>query len=791
VAALWFVLLALAATGPALFLDRSLGPESLIDSDPLFALGNPPPRPIISDASRTLYDLPHDFAAADGFRAGRLDLWNPRVGLGVPLWAEGGAPFFPLKVPFYLLPSRRTYDLATALRLVVAGLGAYLLARRRGLAAVPALAAGSLFELSGAMVVTLPYGSTAPLCLLPWALLGAEAIARERTPAAAAGSGIALGVAANAGHPMLALLVFAGFGAAIAGHALAAWRRPRTIRAIGALACLAVALGLAVGAPALLAGWEAWGAGRLYKSGPEFGVFTALALGFSRRTVPVALLLPGLLAPLQAGLPTAFPQALNPAVGVVGLLLALVGLLRGGLDAPLVAVLLLGIGKTLAPPGLGWVSRVPPLHFVYATYSWVLVALPLTQAAGRGVAVLVTPRAGRVVVVALGLVVLGVLWLLLVQDFVPGVGFLDFPMRSAFVTTLGRPSGWLRLVLPLAIAAVLAAWIVVAAPAGLSRRGAALVVALASVELVATLAPTVWWWDSKVLASPPSAAVRFLRERLDGRYRMVAVPWLVGLPSTPSLFGLPDIRAIEAVPAARYVQYLQGIAPSVSWFYMQHTGDVVRHPLLDLAAVRYVVRGFTPEPPPLLEDDPAIPRVYRDERVAIYENTAALPRARIAHAAVRVRDSAEAFARLTEAAAAGTHAAAAGLVDRINVEPSADGHPPPEAPAVTEPASEDVQLVDNGDPDRVELVASLASPGWVVLADTFYPGWSATIDGVATPIHPADVLFRAVFVPAGTHRIVFRYEAPAFHLGLAFAVVGLALSAFLLVRGGASRRAAQ
>jgi hypothetical protein len=122
------------------------------------------------------------------------------------------------------------------------------------------------------------------------------------------------------------------------------------------------------------------------------------------------------------------------------------------------------------------------------------------------------------------------------------------------------------------------------------------------------------------------------------------------------------------------------------------------------------------------------------------------------------------------------------LVNRIIVEPSADGHPPPEAPTVTAPASEDVQLVDSGDPDRVELVASLASPSWVVLADTFYPGWSATIDGVATPIHPADLLFRAVFVPAGTHRILFRYEAPAFHLGLALAVVGLGLSAFLIVR---------
>src|SRR5262245_43752776 len=209
-AILWFVLLALATTGPALFLDRSLGPESMIDSDPLFALGDPPPRPVIADASRTTWDLPHDFAAADGFRAGRLDLWNPRVGFGLPLWAEGGAPFSPLKVPFYLMPSRRTYDLGTALRLVVAGLGAYLLARRRGLAAVPALAAGSLFELSGTMVATLPFGAAVPPSLLPWALLGAEAIARERTLAAAAGSGIALGVAANVGHLMQALAVFAG-----------------------------------------------------------------------------------------------------------------------------------------------------------------------------------------------------------------------------------------------------------------------------------------------------------------------------------------------------------------------------------------------------------------------------------------------------------------------------------------------------------------------------------------------------------------------------------------------------
>jgi len=209
-------------------------------------------------------------------------------------------------------------------------------------------------------------------------------------------------------------------------------------------------------------------------------------------------------------------------------------------------------------------------------------------------------------------VVFGALWLLLHLYFVPGVGIFGTSMHNALVTMLGRPTGWLRLVLPLVVATTVAVWIAVAGRAGLSRRGAALVVALASVELVVSLAPTVWWRDSKVLGSPPSPAVRFLRGRLDDRYRMVADSWLVGAPSTPSLFGLADIRSTGALPVERYVQYLQGIAPSVDWFYRQTPGTVVRHPLLDLAAVRYVVRGVWPRPSPLLEDDPAIPLAYRD-----------------------------------------------------------------------------------------------------------------------------------------------------------------------------------
>ena len=45
----------------------------------------------------------------------------------------------------------------------------------------------------------------------------------------------------------------------------------------------------------------------------------------------------------------------------------------------------------------------------------------------------------------------------------------------------------------------------------------------------------------------------------------------------------------------------------------------------------------------------------------------------------------------------------------------------------------------------------------LALHDTWYPGWVAEIDGKRAPILRADVLFRGVEVPAGRHRVVFRY----------------------------------
>jgi hypothetical protein len=54
------------------------------------------------------------------------------------------------------------------------------------------------------------------------------------------------------------------------------------------------------------------------------------------------------------------------------------------------------------------------------------------------------------------------------------------------------------------------------------------------------------------------------------------------------------------------------------------------------------------------------------------------------------------------------------------------------------------------------------SAAMLALNETWYPGWVAEIDGNRVPILRADVLFRAVEVPAGRHHVVFRYAPFAY-----------------------------
>ncbi len=76
------------------------------------------------------------------------------------------------------------------------------------------------------------------------------------------------------------------------------------------------------------------------------------------------------------------------------------------------------------------------------------------------------------------------------------------------------------------------------------------------------------------------------------------------------------------------------------------------------------------------------------------------------------------------------------------------------------------------EPSKVVIKTDAESSKLLFLSDSFYPGWSASIDGKKTQILRADYSFRAVSVPGGSHQVIFNYDPGSFKIGLALTMFG-------------------
>jgi hypothetical protein len=187
-----------------------------------------------------------------------------------------------------------------------------------------------------------------------------------------------------------------------------------------------------------------------------------------------------------------------------------------------------------------------------------------------------------------------------------------------------------------------------------------------------------------------------------------------------------------------------------------------------LLNVRYVISSR--DPPPLPAD--VARERFRDGAVRIYEMADWLPRAYLVHRAEIIADEGAILRRVTSPE----------FRPRETVVLEAAGVRTANAP----PTGDAVTVVRYGT-TRVELQAESAADGMLVLADTYYPGWRAFVDGVEMPVYRADWALRAVAVPAGRHRVEFSYVPTGFGAGLAASAAGLMMTASLLLIGWGRR----
>ena len=264
-----------------------------------------------------------------------------------------------------------------------------------------------------------------------------------------------------------------------------------------------------------------------------------------------------------------------------------------------------------------------------------------------------------------------------------------------------------------------------------------------------------------------------------------------GVDTAEWAYGHPDVATTvqhRQAPVVRRTRLLSVEAGAVEVFQYVATlrlPDALRIERIVARALPTGTRAMVHVEAVWLDEEGDTPRPVAAGRatqgVQVYERADSLPRARWVPAAQPVPDS--------DAALAGVRTAGDDrrMTALIEAPPAPVAAVSGSAAAAGSAAEAAVQWHQDS-PTRIVLRVNAPAAGWLVLADAFYPGWEAHVDGQPTPIYAADGLFRAVAVPPGPHEVTFDFRPRSLRLGGALAAVGVVLAAAALWLAGRGRK---
>jgi hypothetical protein len=705
-----------------------------------------------------IYWYPQAQALARALGQAVLPTWDACAGFGGPLLANPSAQaLYPLTWLLALLSPSAQYTASVLFHAVFTVTGQALLARRLGASRPAALLAGLLWGASGPVVsLANLWTHAAGAAWLPWVALAALGVRREAGLRSALALGASLALQLFAGSPEM---LMAGFAAAlaVAGPGPGAPGRG-LLRALALAGLVALGLGAAQWLPTL----ELLpGTGRLALPGQLRTAWSTPPLRLAEFLLAVPLSRLPLPPSLAAQVADVFLTSLY--LGLAALPLAVAGLLgrtRSHLALALLGVLaaLLALGPS-GPVYLVAQAILPALRVVrYPEKFMPLVAFAWSLLAGLGLDRLARSRWQRAVAVLVPVLALpaAVGQPLTVAGLACGAGLL--------LAWAARPRALPRAVL--AVGALAIADVTAAArsvnPVGPCELLEGRPPLLDSLERLAARRVLVYSY-----ADIPGSANRHLGRSRAFRYEGVPASWPEAqidavlyrsylVPPTAGAFGLrgsydPDVLGLLRPAQRQLVELLRS-----------SEGTPLELRLLRLGAVDHVialhaVAGLRPagEVPALLP-----------ERIRIFEVPGALPRVRVVGGVRGVPDAPAAVEALTDPA----------------FDPEREvlltGMPSRPEPAGFQGRADVVADLET----RIEVEVELSDPGVVVLADAFDPGWRVRIDGRDAVSREANLGFRGVLVPAGSHRVEWRHAPRSVAIGLGVSLLSVAGCLLALAR---------
>ncbi|MGH2531779.1 MAG: hypothetical protein ACRDJW_05680 [Thermomicrobiales bacterium] len=693
-----------------------------------------------------------------------IPIWNPYWFGGAPFAAdpESGWMYLPAMLLFSLLKLPLAIDAFLLLHLLIAGCGAFALARILGMGAGASLVAATAYEFTGVVYNRLPccpaYYQVA--AWVPLMLIGSELALRSSTWRRR------LGWWTLAGFCLSQIFaVWLGQGAIYACMLLAAYLGYRTLLdpadAASSLAKRAVNLLLHGGTTFLIAlGLGA--AGLLPRL--EFHARSNLADGYVGNLSWAAVL---------GGwdLETASTALLSGSlydIGGVTAALALVGLIIAGrrYSAPLFGFLSVAILAYSSNTVARWSEALPifgDLHPHYPERITMVGAIGPAMLAGAAVASV--PHRRRLVVSAAAACSLVLLWILMREHLEIDERVDLLRMGATVVAILAlvallrvsplRPAATALVVVLLFVDLFFAArWFRLDAPYGGYQA--------IDVEEYATVDGTAQFLQSRHGAERGRFYGYDPKLRLGPEERPLYYRYHWGKPAAHAimannrgtLLGVEDIQGYNPLQLQRYVEVIDAINGAPQDYHGANILESgIDSPLLELLGARYVVM---PAESDAARADIAwlrehFPEVYRDDDVAILENRDALPRAWLVHEAHEV-EAGQAIVALES-----------GAID-VRITAVIEQPSPPLAPAPAA-GSEEVMVLDES-PDGLRFRVLADAPALLVVGVNTYPSWHATIDGQSTRIYTANHIQAAIAIPPGERVVELGHRSRSLQVGV-------------------------
>ncbi|HEV8604592.1 MAG TPA: hypothetical protein VGQ99_04460 [Tepidisphaeraceae bacterium] len=785
---------------------------------------------------QTVQFVPWTIYAVERLKKGEIPLWNPYSQLGAPFVGNGqSAIFYPTMLLHVLLSPTWSWTISAALKLFVAGLGVWVLVGRYGLAGAPRLLSAVAFMLCGFNVVWLNHPQANVSAMLPWAVLVVEMMIERVTLMRVLGGALVFAMQFLGGHPgtCIHLLVTCGLVwlfRVVGGMKPSAeadptgrhkWRARRSLamRSGGAMGA-AVGFGFALAAMQWLPLME-------YAAHSGANVVRRERLAAQRFIATDPQHLIGILFPYANGYPdgvmpfelrkaTKLPNTNELAPGWVGTIPLVLGVFAAlALWRRHATVKMWGVmGIVAAAIGINFplldnvVRRIPGLGMAQNARLLLTTALALSILAGFGMEELMqrvnagidSARLRKVMAnlawIAVALAAAGAGTLLASKAFIlqRGYGKAEAEYRKTAVHehTLTEVKGVvdrvhaelvrtsLRLLIPATMLGAGAYWIgramrqaqvgdgSVSGRAGPTREKAVGwgMLALALIDLLVFAIPFNPGAPAETYFPKNVAAIEKLKSlpeaRMAGTFRTM-------MPETATAYGLADLRGYDALGPVRYYKWWEhpgiGQLPKDWYGYLLQLRNP-EHPAWGLLNFGYVVSAVN-QPAPNPEK---FELVSRGEDAVIYKAKEVRPRAWVAPFVEKYDRADEVLDRVAKMDFNPDRVV---LVDR-QIEDESNRR-------LVEDQERKMQLIRMGGPAFVEFVQQkrpevvsvlVSGGGWLVVADSYFPGWTATIieengKETAAPIWPAFGVMRAVPVPASEGPVIveMRYRPRSWSVG--------------------------